>query len=242
VLPNKKKSKVVDPITAFEAKVWLMAGDMSQRRSLGIKNEAVLYQEDARRSPSIPDAWAECVITSPPYANNFDYADATRLEMSFFGEVDGWADLQDSVRVHLIRSCTQHVAKLNGQTYEMLEHPFLEPIRPELLSVCRLLETEREAHGGKKPYHTMLVAYFSDMAGAWRELRRVSAQGAAVCFVIGDSAPYGIHAPVERWLGELALAAGFKSFRFEKIRSRNTKWKNRKHSVPLHEGYLWIQG
>jgi hypothetical protein len=43
-------------------------------------------------------------------------------------------------------------------------------------------------------------------------------------------------------LGDLAIAAGFKSYTFEKLRDRNVKWKNRKHTVPLKEGRLWIQG
>ena len=60
--------------------------------------------------------------------------------------------------------------------------------------------------------------------------------------MIGDSAPYGVHVPVERWLGELALAAGFHGYAFEKLRDRNVKWRNRKHRVPLHEGILTIDG
>ena len=40
----------------------------------------------------------------------------------------------------------------------------------------------------------------------------------------------------------LAIAAGFKSFTFEKTRDRNVKWKNRKHRVPLQEGRLWVEG
>jgi len=51
-----------------------------------------------------------------------------------------------------------------------------------------------------------------------------------------------VYLAVDKWLGELALSAGFKSFYFEKIRDRNIKWKNRKHRVPLHEGRLWIEG
>jgi hypothetical protein len=112
----------------------------------------------------------------------------------------------------------------------------------ELVGTCKLLEAEREKHGGKKPYHTMIAAYFHDMAKAWRALRRVTSKGSLVCFVIGDSAPYGIYVPVDRWLGELAIAAGFSSYTFEKTRDRNVKWKNRKHRVPLHEGRLWVEG
>jgi hypothetical protein len=63
-----------------------------------------------------------------------------------------------------------------------------------------------------------------------------------MCWVIGDSAPYGIHCPIERWIAELAIAAGFKNHRFDKLRDRNIKWKNRKHRVPLKEGLLWIEG
>ena len=88
----------------------------------------------------------------------------------------------------------------------------------------------------------MIAAYFWDMARVWVQLRRVAAEGCRVCFVVGDSAPYGIHVPVERWMGELALAAGFRSYAFVKTRDRNVKWKNRKHRVPLHEGQLWVEG
>ena len=48
--------------------------------------------------------------------------------------------------------------------------------------------------------------------------------------------------PVIEWLGKLATSAGFRSFTFEKTRDRNTKWKNRKHRVPLCEGRLWVEG
>ncbi len=39
-----------------------------------------------------------------------------------------------------------------------------------------------------------------------------------------------------------ASQAGFDFVKFEKIRDRNVKWKNRKHRVPLSEGILWVRG
>ncbi|MBM3883838.1 MAG: DNA modification methylase [Verrucomicrobia bacterium] len=242
VLPNKSKARAADPFKAFEAKVYLMSGDMAGRQREESGPAAMLHAGDARSCAPVPDKWADLVITSPPYTNNYDYADATRLEMSFLGEVEGWGDLQDAVRKYLVRSCTQHVAKLNGETFDILDQPLLAAIREEMVSVCKRLEAEREHHGGKKPYHTMIAAYFEDMARVWQSLRRVTAMGALVCFVVGDSAPYGVYVPVDKWLGELAVSAGFKSFAFEKTRDRNVKWKNRKHRVPLHEGRLWVQG
>ncbi|MES2387822.1 MAG: DNA modification methylase [Bacteroidota bacterium] len=243
IQPNKTKAKVIDPFLAFEGKMLEMYKDMlrAQSRHLDI-TESVIYNEDARNIVSIESGWGDLVITSPPYANNYDYADATRLEMTFWGDIKGWSDLQDNVRKHLIRACTQHVSKLGLEIEEILANPKLAAIKSELVVVYETLKAERLNHGGKKNYHFMIAAYFKDLAEVFHSLRRVTAEGCLMCFVIGDSAPYGIYVPVERWLGELAVAAGFKSFEFEKLRDRNVKWKNRKHTVPLKEGRLWIKG
>ncbi|MEN8698415.1 hypothetical protein [Bacillus infantis] len=242
VLPNKTKARYLYPFDAFLEKVKVMVEDIRSMQDFASESKAELYQEDARDCPSVPDAWADLVITSPPYANNYDYADATRLEMSFLGEIDKWGDLQDKVRKYLIRSCTQHVSKDRPNTFNFVEEDILNPIRDEIFTVCKELEAERENHGGKKNYHTMIATYFFDMANVLHELRRVTKEGATVCFVIGDSAPYGVYVPVDRWLGELAISAGFKGYTFEQTRVRNDKWKNRKHEVPLKEGRLWIRG
>jgi hypothetical protein len=240
VLPKKSKANPSQPFMAFRAKTNQMCFDLAERQN--VSESATLIQGDARELTAIPDQWATLVITSPPYPNNFDYADATRLEMTFFGEIAGWADLQDAVRKHLVRSCTQHVSSIVADTQNILISRKLDPIKTEIAAVCERLEKERHSHGGKKNYHTMIAAYFLDMAEIWSQLRQVAAKGAKVCFVIGDSAPYGIHVPVEVWMGKLALASGFRSYSFEKTRDRNIKWKNRKHRVPLHEGQLWVEG
>lgn len=242
VLPNKTKANPIDPYSAYEATISSMSNDMARRQLFNLGQQAILHQEDARLCTSITDGWADLIITSPPYANNYDYADATRLEMTFFGDVRGWGDLQDAVRKHLVRACTQHVAKQSGETAIILEDRILEPIRSEIVAACEKLQVERETRAGKKPYHTMIAAYFQDMAEVWHALRRITSEDCLVCFVIGDSAPYGVHIPVADWMGELAVAAGFKSYSFEKTRDRNVKWKNRKHRVPLYEGRLWVRG
>lgn len=242
VLPKKTKARPLDPFDAFTAKARMFAADMTDRQRAPHGPEGRIIGDDARQLQSVANGWAELVVTSPPYANNYDYADATRLEMTFFGEVEGWGCLQERVRRHLVHACTQHVTPLIKQTEKLIADPVVEAIASELKDVCDVLSRERQTRGGKKPYHTMVAAYFRDMGQVWVALRRVCAIGGRVCFVVGDSAPYGVHVPVDRWLGQLAVAAGFKSFRFEKTRDRNVKWKNRKHRVPLQEGRLWVEG
>jgi DNA modification methylase len=241
IQPNKTKSKVIDPFVAFESKVNEMYLDMKRTQNR-FKNvaDSIILNEDARNIESIPGGWGDLVITSPPYANNYDYADATRLEMTFWGDISGWADLQENVRKHLVRACTQHVSRLGDSIDGILENPRLDIIKSELFEVYGTLKEERLKHGGKKNYHLMIAAYFNDLADVFHSLRRVTNENCKMCFVIGDSAPYGIYVPVDKWLGELAISAGFSDYSFEKLRDRNIKWKNRKHTVPLHEGRLWI--
>ncbi len=242
VLPNKTKARVTNPYDAFLMQSKMMIDDMIYMQSFQSKKSSVLLNGDSRLLDSIPDKSVDLVVTSPPYANNYDYADATRLEMSFWGEVSNWGDLHQSVRQFLICSSSQHATKDRLKLHDLLTDPAVIPIREELAVVCNELDTVRKTKGGNKSYHLMVAAYFVDMAKTFQALRRVTKDGATLCFVIGDSAPYGVHAPVERWFGELAIAYGFKSWSFEKLRDRNVKWKNRKHTVLLHEGRLWIKG
>jgi hypothetical protein len=240
VLPKKQKRTTANVTTAFSEYSRIIYHDMLQSASVS-GPPANLLLGDARTCAGVP-ATVNLVITSPPYPNNYDYADATRLEMSFMREIDGWGDLQETVRKYLIRSCSQHVPESAIDLDSVLAAPELSPIRGELQSVCRQLSDIRETKGGRKTYHLMVACYFRDLALTWHALRSVCTSPARVCFVVGDSAPYGVYVPVVPWLGTLAVSAGFKSYTFDKTRDRNIKWKNRKHRVPLQEGHLWVEG
>ena len=240
VLPNKRKRTTAEVLVAFEAQAALMAHDMRQMQAeVGTPPLANYIEGDCREPGLIEDGWATHIICSPPYANNYDYADATRLEQTLLGEISSWGDLK-GMRKGLVRSCSQ--AMVGYDPSEALDDPILAPIAEELEGVYRELDAVRHTHGGKKAYHSMVLAYFHDLAYIWQAMRAASAPGVKVCFVVGDSAPYGVYVPVERWLGDLAVASGFESWTFEKVRDRNVKWKNRKHDVPLHEGRLWVAG
>ena len=242
ILPNKTKKNVTDPRLAFQYQVGIITADMVWMQAQEKKSRAAIILGDARTFTSSLNKKVDAVITSPPYANNYDYADALRFEMTFWGEITGWGDLHDAVRKYLMVSSSQHSSREKLKVEDLIECDAIKPIRSEISVVMDQLATVRESHGGKKHYHTMIGAYFRDISLALRQLRYACKDGAPMCWVIGDSAPYGVYCPVDEWIGELALAAGFKKYHFEKLRDRNIKWKNRKHTVPLKEGLLWIEG
>ena len=242
VLPQKSKKNVLPPLDALAMKFQEFVRDIRDFESREIQPLGRILNFDARQVHSDFRSCFDLLITSPPYPNNYDYADATRLEMTFWEDISGWSDLQEKIRHYLIRSCSQHTAAERITLDAILSEAAVNPIRDELTDVCKTLEKVRLEHGGKKTYHTMIAAYYSDMAKVFLSLRSAMKPNSLVCFVIGDSAPYGVYAPADEWLGRLAMAAGFTSWTFEKTRDRNTKWKNRKHTVPLKEGRLWIEG
>ena len=240
ILPNKVKRSVVDPFDAFLKQIGQMKEDMTTMKDDHESTLAQIYLGDARKCENVADNSVSVVITSPPYANNYDYADATRLEMSFWGQVRSWGDLHEAVRKDLIVSTAQHASLDRVKLDEVLSRHTLLPIKSAIEAVCRTLAAERLLHGGKKHYHTMIASYFADIGDVWQELRRVCTKDATIHFVVGDSAPYGVYVPVQEWFGELAIASGFNHYTFVKLRDRNIKWKNRKHRVPLQEGILTV--
>lgn len=242
VLPNKKKAKVLEPFDAFMFKMEQIIEDINYAKSRNWSNTSNILLVDARNHEYREKNRFDLVVTSPPYPNNYDYADATRLEMTFWGDIEGWKDLQPVVRQYLVRSCSQHSAAEKLILDNLIQYDILSPIYEELSKACNKLAEIRLTKGGKKTYHTMAAAYFLDLAHVFMALRPLCKKGSKICFVVGDSAPYGVYLAVDKWLGELAVSAGFRSYSFEKVRDRNIKWKNRKHNVPLHEGRLWIEG
>ena len=78
LLPGQRKSNVKQPFEAFEGMVNVIHNDM--RSEIGLNGpRAEFILGDARSCIGVPDDAITLVVTSPPYANNYDYADATRL-------------------------------------------------------------------------------------------------------------------------------------------------------------------
>lgn len=242
ILPNKTKKNIINPILAFQQQIEIIKSDLYWMQKRVQQSHALVISGDARTFADSNKCYVDAVITSPPYANNYDYADALRFEMTFWGDVNGWGDIHNAVRRHLIVSSSQHSSREKLVLNDLLSSDAIAPIRQELSTITNELAVVRQTHGGKKHYHTMIAAYCRDISLVLQELRKVCKAGSRMCWVIGDSAPYGVYCPIDKWIAELAIAAGFKHYSFDKLRDRNIKWKNRKHRIPLKEGLLWIEG
>ena len=140
VLPTHRKARLESPLVAFHQMTDRIHNDMQISRWV-VGPKATFSMDDARSCATVGDDCCNLVVTSPPYPNNYDYADATRLELTFFGEVNRWGDLQHRIRRHLLRSCTQHVPDKDIDLASVLECAELEPIRKELSALCQELDS-----------------------------------------------------------------------------------------------------
>lgn len=153
-----------------------------------------------RRPPTV-------IVTSPPYANRYDYTRTYSLELCF-GFVQSFDELK-ALRHSLLRS---HI--------EARLEPSEEPPHPAVLEVVEVLEKMRDRLNNPN-IPNMLVGYFVDMRKAIREWRRVLAPGARVALVVGNVRFEGYALPVDLILSEMAEAEGFQIVEIIVARHKN---------------------
>ena len=248
IAPSKHARRKTDhdPIDKFVETVNQMVSDLVYVESLGIPlSEHAVYCDDAKNidvyaQPSSVDL----IVTSPPYLNNYDYADRTRLETYFLGRYGSWAEISSQVRSRLMVSATTQIT-LRDMQY-LTELPGLSQISPKASDYLRPrideLHNIRREKPGRKTYDILVAGYFEDMSEILVACHRVIKPGGAMVIVIGDSAPYGVHVETEEVLGDIAMDVGFSDFSCELIRTRGEKWagNSQRHNVKLKESILTL--
>jgi DNA modification methylase len=192
----------------------------------------------------LPSNSAHHIFTSPPYLNNFDYADRTRLEMYFMGEATDWGDISNKVRTRLMTSATTQISRLD-ERYDL--SMAIQKAAPEvyafLTEARHKLGKLRMEKGGKKSYDLLISGYFNDIFKILEDNFRVLRAGSEARYILGDSAPYGVHIPTDELIGKIGVALGFSSYKVQVLRERGGKWANnpQRHSVPLRETIVTLR-
>ncbi len=243
----KKGNGEVDVVGAFQKQLRQMAKDLQEIQAVGHSlGTATLIEGDARQKQSlIESASVDLAFTSPPYLNNYDYADRTRLEMYFWGEAHTWGDITQKVRTRLMMSATTQINRSDYDEAHLLSSELLEAVpdvAAELRPKIAMMAEQRLIKGGKKSYDIMTAGYFNDMLKVLQETARVLKPGAAFLLILGDSAPYGVYVPTDLYLGEMGKAVGFGHYEVEELRTRGEKWREnpQRHKVPLKECILTL--
>jgi len=204
-----------------------------------------LFNADSRNTEKlINNQSVDHVFTSPPYLNNFDYSDRTRLELYFWGEAKNWKDISDNIRTKLMTSATTQIVRSDSR------YILLDDFKNNCPKISNLIQQSadqlaelRKVKGGKKSYDLMVIGYFNDMYQILKDVYRVLKPQTQALFVLGDSAPYSVHIPTDKLIGEIGVCIGFSDYKIEVLRKRGDKWKDnpQRHNVSLQESIIILE-
>lgn len=214
-----------DPMKRFLARVNWMADDLRALKSSTFTGTVV--NGDSRRA----DTWqllprtAQACVSSPPYLNNFDYADATRLELYFWGDVTTWREMCDGVRVEMLTATTQQSSKPEKTEAAEELREGAEEVGKKVLAITeKLARVRRERSTRTKEYDQVVPAYFVAMWQVLENLYENLDPGSPAIWLIGDSAPYGVHIDTPALIGEFAALVGFEVKEDILLRARGRRW------------------
>lgn len=226
-----------DPIKRFLQRVQWMADDLAGA-SEPLQSRVVCA--DSRES----SGWAEALdgqianacVSSPPYLNNFDYADATRLELYFWGSARSWKQMCETVRSGMVIATTQQTAVplARAAREQLCNYP---TFTKKFGGLIESLEAQRSARARGKEYDRVIGPYFLGIVSVISNLFDSLRPGAKVAWLVGDSAPYGVYIDTPALIGSLAVDVGFDSLEDLEVRTRGGRWTGSgvRHAVELSE-------
>ena len=233
------------PWEKFQTIVLQMLKDIKPLKEIPITSE--VYLHDSRlRNEQILDSSCNICITSPPYLNNLDYGEVSKVHTHFFEITNNWNDITTKVRKNLVTGATTHYKETDFKLDLLKETEFAKDNNEVFKTLCetfiRIHDTSK-TRKGKKSFDILMMHYFEDMYHVLKEIRRVLSPNSKAYLILGDSAPYGIFVPTTEILGQISKSVGFASYQIFKIRTRGTKWKSLKnrHSLELSENVLVLQ-
>ncbi|WP_199306592.1 DNA methyltransferase [Anabaena sphaerica] len=179
-------------------------------------------------------------ITSPPYLNNFDFAEMTRMELYFWRYAGSWREITEKVRRRLIVNTTTAPTDLK-RNQEFFSSTLSTSFKLKYLDyIIAELFNERKIRPGKKDYYLLIYPYFAQMQNVIRELHRILRSGSNLHLIVSDAALYGVYIPAHEILSQLMIDNGFQIINIENMRKRGERWllKKRTGSSKLGEYHI----
>ncbi|MXW50528.1 MAG: site-specific DNA-methyltransferase [Gammaproteobacteria bacterium] len=207
------KGEVAPFAEALEARLFEMLEDFDELKSMyGGKNRPELITGSSLEVlRTLPDRSFDMVITSPPYANRYDYTRTYALELAWLGY--GQQDFID-LRQRLLTATVENKEKrdwLNSvytddcSELSRASCMYQESAVHEVLSILR----EKSSELSNRNIIRLIEGYFFEMAVIVAELGRVVRPGGVVLMVNDNVQYHGEEVPVDFLLADYAERSGF---------------------------------
>ena len=205
------KGRIPSFAEALERRIGEMLRDapLLAERGGGLAPE-IVEGSALRELPRLPDDSVGLTVTSPPYANRYDYTRTYALELAWLG--------YDRAAFGALRQALLSATVENRSKAAELSRAYP---RPGVLARARaaasqaaLAETlgalrRRRAELGNPHVIRLVENYFAEMAVIIAELARITRPGGAVVMANDNVQYHGEEAPVDLILSAIAEACGF---------------------------------
>lgn len=229
--PTSKK-RSVDPVEACHEIISQVAHDLNYMGDTPFSNMAVVYDASSESMTQVPDSTVDIIVTSPPYLNNFDFAEMTRMLLYFWGIAGSWGEITDRVRSHLMVNTTSALKghrEKQGQYRQTIPNEF----QSELDTLVMKLRLCRNSRPGKKDYDLLVFPYFSQMLSVLKECFRTMKASASMHIMVADAALYGVHIPAPQIITSMIQYIGFRDVSCTLVRHRGHRWMlNKRQGSP----------
>lgn len=184
---------------------------------------AILHQGSSEDMRLVDTGSVDVAVTSPPYLNNFDFAEMTRMYLYFWGICGSWREITADVRAKLVINTTTALTGHRDMQSRYRER-IPSTLLPDLDNIVSALAQERRVRAGKKEYDLLVYPYFAQMTRILLEVQRCLTAGGVAHVVVADAAFYGIHVSTPQFLAATLSAMGFAEVRCLKLRDRGHRW------------------
>ena len=206
------KGPVLPFIDALRARLGEMAEDMeSLKRQYGKGSPDFIAGSSLERLRLLPDSSFDMVITSPPYANRYDYTRTYALELAWLGyDQSEFAALRQSMLSATVENKPKRAWLQESYGGSALIRSAIgmydeQGAVHEVLAVLK----ERVKELSNPHVIRLLEGYFLEMAVIVAELGRIVRPGGVVIMVNDNVQYHGEEAPVDLILSDYAERSGF---------------------------------
>ena len=238
--PTSKKQPT-SPALACVDVAEMMLDDIALLDGADLSRQVKVIRQSSRTMEQVKSDSVSIVVTSPPYLNNFDYAEMTRMLLYFWNIASSWRDISEKVRSSLIVNTT---TALKGQKLlqAVYRRNVSDTIRRDLDELVVELGKRKQQKAGKKEYDLLIYPYFSQMTDVLSEAHRVLRMGTPIHIVVADAALYGVHISTPQLLKSCMEDIGFRGVECKLMRQRGHRWnlaKREGSTIGLGEYHLY---
>lgn len=167
----------------------------------------------------------DLVIFSPPYLNNFDFAEMTRMYLYFWEDASSWGDISEKHRNKMLVNTTTalKLVKSKEKQLEMkssLPQNTLDKVEP----IVDKLEAIRKENSKKKEYYLIIYPYLAQMRETLQHCFDSLRINGEIHIVVSDAAFYGIHIDTQDYLVDILEDIGFRDVKYIRMRDRGDRW------------------